>query len=107
MTDEDTIDITGLDEYAVVAALHNGTRALGMGALHDLCRDMTADEARTELEARRVTGKPMRFDYYHGRPLKVSVGDGKISGVWLYDRVAGTGKCRAVVDKLRAQQAQR
>lgn len=98
--DENTIDISGLDEFAVIAALHNGTSPLGLGALHDVGQ-MTADQVRTELEnVPRRDGK-LRFDYYHGRPLKVSVGNGTIDHVRLYDRDAGAGACAAIVSGLR------
>jgi hypothetical protein len=102
---EDTIDISDLDEAAVIAALHNGTRALGMGMLHDICRDISPDEVREELPEYRDRNGGLRLDYFHGRPLKVDIANGKLFGEWLYDRDAGEGRCREVLAKLRASKA--
>lgn len=42
----EAIDITGIDRGELLAALHNGTRPLGMGFLHDLGRSMSARGVR-------------------------------------------------------------
>lgn len=104
MSSPQEIDISGLDEAAVLAALHNGSRAQGMGVLHDLHREMTVEEARAELaEWPDVRDGKYRFDYFHGRVLKVSFGNGKLRGAPLYDRDLGDGACERVIAQLRAQ----
>lgn len=89
--------ITGLDVFELVAALHNGTRPLGMGVFNAR-GPMTATEVRAEdpdRAARTKTRDGIYFDYYHGRPLKTRiVADGDaltVPGTWLYDRDAGDG----------------
>lgn len=108
MTDE-MIDITNLPKPAVLAALHNGTRAIGMGSLHDIHRDMTPEEAASCFErgddATSMFGKfggsrPMYFDYLYGRPLKVDL-LGDSFDPRLYDRDAGQGRAAEVIAKLR------
>lgn len=95
---EDKIDVRGIDKAALLAALHNNTRALGLGMLHDLGRDITPDEVRKEMGH-----SPWRFvDYYHGRPIKVAIGDDEISPR-LYDRDAGEGKLAMIVNELRSK----
>lgn len=94
------LDIKGIDKAELLAALHNGTRALGMGILHDICRDMTKEEAARILAE---TGQT-RFDYLLGRPLKVDIGgDEMFAG--LYDRDAGDGAAERIVSRLRIGKA--
>jgi len=100
VSDENTIDISGLDEFEVIAALHNGTQPLGLGMLHAR-PPMTAADVRAELTDDMRRSGAFSFDYYHGRPLKVRVGNGQISGVRLYDRDAGDGACADIVAGLR------
>lgn len=102
MDGDNEIDISGIDPGALLAALHNGTRPLGLGRLHDIGRDMTPDEARAELKDWPTqSGGRYRFDYFHGRPLKVSFDDKILRGVGLYDRDAGDGACARAVAKAR------
>lgn len=100
------INIKGLGKAEVLAALHNGTQALGMGMLHDIGRDMTADEASKAIEsiggAREIYGKPsLYFDYLLGRPLKVDIGGDEFDER-LYDRDAGRGAADRAITRLRA-----
>lgn len=88
------IDIEGLTKAQVLKALHDGTRAIGMGMLHDLGRDMTLEEAE------RLTRGDLYFDYVSGRPLKVDL-NGDSFDPRLYDRDAGEGRAEAVVSALR------
>jgi len=108
MTEEknmDKIDIKGIDKAELLAALHNGTRPLGLGFLHAR-PDMTAEDARPYLAAgddtTRMFGKVPRlyFDYLCGRPLKVDIGGDELDPR-LYDRDAGQGRAAEVVAKLR------
>lgn len=101
---ENTIDITGIDQAELLAALHNGTNALGMGALHDIGRDMTKGEAQEIVDyATDNAYRPgrIRFDYVKGRPLKVSFNGDTLEGAALYDRDSSPGACQRVVDSLR------
>jgi hypothetical protein len=112
----DKIDIKGIDKAELLAALHNGTRPLGMGFLHAR-GPMTADDARPYLESGDdhaaafkkleaaggiVLRKRLYFDYLCGRPLKVDIGGDELDPR-LYDRDAGTGRCARVVASLRAR----
>ncbi len=96
----ETINIKGIDKAELLAALHNGTHALGMGVLHDIGRDMTRDEAADILESFGDTNT-YRFDYVMGRPLKVRFKDDELHNACLYDRDSSPGACQRVVDSLR------
>lgn len=105
----DTINIAGLDKAAILAALHNGTRALGMGRLHDIGRDLTVEEARTIMgigdDSTQMFGdmgrkRELYFDYVQGRPIKVDL-SGDEFDPWLYDRDAGQGAAARAIAKLR------
>lgn len=96
---EGDIDITGIDKAELLAALYNGTRALGLGMIHDRRAGMTADDASFYL---RTDGEPDRFDYVAGRPIKVEFNGDTLRFSQLYDRDAGPGACQRIVDALRA-----
>ena len=107
------VNIKGLDKAAVLAALHNGTRALGMGAFHDRGR-MSVDDARRFIDAgKNDIGHPrtmgegaLRFDYVQGRPIKVDI-SGDDFDPRLYDRDAGEGAAeRAIAPLLKASAAE-
>lgn len=87
------IDIKGLDKAAVLMALHNGTRPLGMGMLHNI-GNMTIEQARKGIER-----CGMSWDYCHGRPLKVDI-SGNSFDEWAYDRDAGQGAAQRAIDGL-------
>lgn len=88
------VSIAGLDKGAVLAALYNASRPLGMGHLHYRPEPMTAEQARSLLE------NSMRFDYLHGRVMKVDLsGDTLFTG--LYDRDNGQGAAERIVSELR------
>lgn len=85
-----TVDGVEIDAAALLAALHNNTRAIGMGVLHDLGRPMTQAEAESILADK----KRFNFDYICGRPIKVFAEDDGSIGEHarrLYDRDAGSG----------------
>ncbi len=104
------IDIRGLDKAELLQALHRGTRALGMGRLHDRgpltlsqCQEIIAlSEAPS---GTMVTGKEgaLRFDYVAGRPIKVTFSGDELLHSGLYDRDAGEGECLRIVEELRAK----
>lgn len=85
------IDITGLDKAEVLAALYNASKPLGMGAFHFLPGDLPIEEARELTKGRR------KFEYVHGRVLKVDI-SGDEFDEYFYDRDNGDGAAaRAVV----------
>ncbi len=104
-----TVNIAGLGKAAVLAALHNATRAIGFGKLHDIGRDMTAEEAaffinegddHREFDA--ITKRPrLYFDYVQGRPIKTDIGSDEFDP-WLFDRDAGDGAAEKAINRLRA-----
>lgn len=105
------IDITGIDKAALLAELHNGSRAMGMGALHDISRDMTTEEARVIITAgddrrRMFPGagikRELYFDYVQGRPLKADLSGDEFNPA-LYDRDNGQGAGAAAVERARAR----
>lgn len=96
------IDISGLDEAAVLAALWVGTQPLGLGFLQAQVV-VTVDEAREWFkEYRARCNGPVHFDYVRGRPIKVTFDGDLLRFTRLYDRDAGEGAAQRVVDALRA-----
>ncbi len=79
------IDISEMDRREVLAALYNNARGQGLGLLQCIAADMTTDEASEVL-----AGGGARFDYLHGRVLKVNL-EGRLLDPRLYDRDNGQG----------------
>lgn len=107
---QNTIDIRSLPKAALLAALHNGTKPLGMGFLQARS-DMNEKEAQNDLDEKKVhllknfteeraEKELYSFDYFHGRPLKCDI-SGDYMDARLYDRDAGPGKAEYVINKLR------
>ncbi len=98
---EETVSIAGLSEAAVLAALYNASKPLGMGILHFDPTPMEEEEAASLLEQQRKMGldKPY-FDYLKGRVMKVRFSGSDINP-WGYDRDNGQGAMARVVAKLR------
>jgi hypothetical protein len=88
------VDITGLDKAAVLAALYNNSKPLGMGYRHFDPADMTTEQARAILE------KQTNFDYLKGRVMKIEF-IGNSLDEWDYDRDNGRGACERVVNNVR------
>lgn len=103
MTKTVKVDDVEVDAAKLLKALHDNTRALGMGALHDIGRALTLEEAAAALDddtndigQRKIGARHFfSFDYYRGRPIKINASrDGRISSESarrLYDRDAGQG----------------
>ena len=89
----DCINLAGLDKAAVLAALYNASRPLGMGFLRYDPADMTVEEARELLK------KYSYFDYLKGRVMKVDL-LGDSFDPWLYDRDNGKGAAMRVISAL-------
>ena len=107
------IDVTGIDLWELLAALHNASRVSPtiVCRLQAVEGDITADQAKEESrkgvrdEYQMRNGVPFWADYLFGRPIKVNL---KKRGekIFLcraefYDRDVGTGAAQRVVDSLR------
>jgi hypothetical protein len=112
----DEIDIEGINQGELLAALYNNAKPVGLGWLHVDAATMTAEEAweiinsggeSAHLRASGFVvldgGADWRVDYVKGRPIKVSVKDNTLRKAWLYDRDHGEGACARVVAELRAK----
>lgn len=98
---DNVIDITGIDLAQLLVALYHGTRAVGLGVLHDRPDFDLADANEALAYARSHDGKRIYFDYLAGRPLKLGILGNELSGARLYDRDAGEGACQRAVDSCR------
>lgn len=83
------IDITGKDKAAVLAALYNASRPLGMGILAYDPIPMTTEEAQA-LIGGCDPNFALYFDYLKGRVMKVDLTDDTLNPA-LYDRDNGEG----------------
>ena len=95
------VNFDGIDPAVLVHALYHATRPLGMGVLHNV-DSLTVADVRRDLEAYGESNP--RFDYYRGRPLKLTLDlTAREFEANLYDRDAGPGAASQVVARLRAQ----
>jgi hypothetical protein len=95
-----TFEGKSYDAAALLVALHNNTRARGLGLLHET-GPLTREEAESVLaDSRQQWVGDERYshgfvlDYVRGRPIKVTAeADGAIDALSqaLYDRDAGAG----------------
>jgi len=88
---QDRLDITDLDKSEVLAALCNNTQPVGLGKLNLKAFDViTADVCLEAFNCFDEDSSRMSFDYFCGRPIKVSFcieGDRVLLDYWwLYDR---------------------
>ena len=94
-----TVNIKGLKHSAVLAALYNGSKPLGMGFLQYDPRPMTEEEAE------QILSKQLSFDYLKGRVMKISFASPRLEGdelhIDLYDRDNGDGTARRIINNLR------
>lgn len=88
-----TISLVGLDKAAVLAALYNASRPLGMGFLQYDPAPMTVEDAK------RI-GPEQRFDYLKGRVMKIDLTKDDLY-TDLYNRDNGPGKAEKIVEELR------
>lgn len=88
------INIKGLDKAAVLTALYNNSRPLGMGMLHFNPKPMTIEEARDIISKGSsvdyVRPQITRFDYLNGRVMKIDLAE-NVLDTWGYDRDNGEG----------------
>jgi hypothetical protein len=111
----DNIDVTGIDPWELLAALHNASRVSPTTVCRVQAQDaITADQARTEShknvrdEYQVQNGVPFWADYLFGRPIKAFLKkDGATVLLFrtdLYDRDIGEGAAQRVIDCLRGSQ---
>ncbi|MET7477953.1 hypothetical protein ABZT17_26800 [Streptomyces sp. NPDC005648] len=93
-----TVNVSGLDKAAVLAALFNASQPLGLGFLNPAsAQPMTAQRAA---EVLAEAGDDPYFDYLQGRVMKLRLNDDEIDPR-LYDRDNGEGACAAAIKALR------
>lgn len=101
---EQTIDITGIDKAKLLQELYLGTRALGMGHLHDKPSGLSDNEAK-EIVEHKVKNQggdgKIWFDYVAGRPIKIAWDENTLYYPQIYDRDAGEGACQEAVNRAR------
>jgi hypothetical protein len=92
------INVSSIDPWSLLAALHNNTHPQGIGYIHALDRDITAAEAKIEATSTvaREQDPPFYPDYLFGRPIKAFLlkegSQTYLSRTDLYDRDCPTGK---------------
>lgn len=97
------ISIAGLSKAKVLAALYNNSQQLGMGFMHARgATGMTEAQAQQEIDALAERGYKLRFDYLHGRVMKVDL---STDDFWpgLYDRDNGQGAAARVIESVRTE----
>ena len=97
MSTTEVVDIRGLDKGAVLKALHDGTRPLGMGLLH-AASELSLKKAQADYADLIKDGG--RIDYYLGRSIKVDLDGDSIDPIF-YDRDAGPGAAASAIARLR------
>ena len=95
----ETIDLRGLDKAAVLAALYNASKPLGLGIRFFDSAVMTVPEAAELLEESKAWD--CYFDYLKGRMMKVDLSGDDLS-FWLYDRDNGAGAAQRAIDGIKA-----
>lgn len=103
------IDITNLSRAAILAALHNGTRPVGLGHFHDIHANMSESEAQEFLDECKELGGHVYLDYVFGRPVKVHFKGNVLERADLYDRdcPTGEGSCARIVEQVRVDYAKK
>lgn len=84
------LNIAGKDKAALLVALYNASRPLGLGALHYTPEPLSKEEAAGMLEQTK------RFDYLRGRVMKVDLSGDELNPR-LYDRDNGEGACERAI----------
>lgn len=98
----DRINIAGLEKWAVLKALYDAAKPVGMGFLRATAGPMSEDEARAACSGGGDDHghRDLYFDYVGGRPLKVDLREDSFD-VRLYDRDQGQGAAALVIAQLR------
>jgi hypothetical protein len=99
------ISYEGIDEAELIHALYRGTRPVGLG-MHTNRPGLTLQEVKADLEEMRASKffqDKYDFDYYYGRPFKLTF-DLKtkvLHRIDLYNRDAGPGTAERIIENLR------
>lgn len=91
----ETINLSGLDKAAVLAALYNASRPQGMGFMHYDPAPMSVEQARLLLT------ETTDFDYLQGRVMKINLSGDELDP-WGYDRDNGEGAARMAIESINA-----
>ncbi len=91
------VSTKGLSKAAVLAALYNASRPVGMGFFQFDPAPMTEEEAVELLENMKPS---TYFDYLKGRVMKVDLKNDDGFEEWLYDRDTGAGAAQRAIDAL-------
>jgi hypothetical protein len=90
------VTTTGLTKAQVLAALYNNSKVQGLGVLHATGVEMSIEEADELLK------DSYRFDYLHGKVMKISLEAQGEFNPSLYDRDNGQGAAQRVINNLYA-----
>lgn len=93
------VNTKGLSKAAVLAALYNASRPLGMGFFQFDPAPMAEEEAAELLENMKPNAY---FDYLKGRVMKVDLKNDDGFEEWLYDRDNGAGAAQRAIDSIRS-----
>lgn len=87
------MNIAGKNKAAILAALYNASKPLGMGFMHYDPTPMTEQEAEELLKSQTY------FDYHKGRVMKVDLSKDEL---WtaMYNRDNGEGKAEEIINAL-------
>lgn len=106
----DSIDITGLDKAALLAALFNASAPQGFGFLQagNGPQVMSLEDAQAMIDSApapmipgMIDERALEYDYVLGRPLKVNIRSDEFNP-WGFDRDnGGPGSAQKVIDRLR------
>ena len=86
-----SIDISKKDKAAVLKALYDFSKPIGLGILSFQSDKMDIKTAR------RLVSSSTKYDYIGGRVIKVDI-SGNSFDPWLYDRDNGDGRAKEAID---------
>ena len=88
------MNIEGKSKAAILAALYNASKPLGMGVFHYEPKDMTIEEAEELLKTQTY------FDYHKGRVMKIDFSKDELY-TGMYNRDNGEGKAEEIINSLQ------
>ena len=106
MQTRNVINISGLDKAEVLASLYNHAKILGMGffgqrALGNKAgHAMTTAEAQQEIDSLVASNRPLRFDYLHGKPMKIKITGDELDAS-TYDEYNGEGTAAKAIKQIK------
>lgn len=102
--DDEFIDITGIDLAELLVALYRGTKAIGLGRVHN-DPGFYLDSAHRAIAEMPVIAGVQWFDYVAGRPIKIGIRGTRLLRAALYDRdcPTGPGSAQRIVDEVRSR----